>query len=47
MIPVLQHVRSKGITPIMWDDMMREWSIEFLKGKFNPLVIAPGTHLNQ
>ncbi|XP_058972266.2 hexosaminidase D isoform X2 [Pocillopora verrucosa] len=31
MIPVLQHVRSKGITPIMWDDMMREWSIEFLK----------------
>ncbi|PFX31648.1 Hexosaminidase D [Stylophora pistillata] len=34
MIPVLQHVRNKGITPIMWDDMMREWSIEFLKKMF-------------
>ena len=32
MIPVLQHVRDKGITPIMWDDMMRDWAIDALKG---------------
>ncbi|KAJ7383331.1 hypothetical protein OS493_028878 [Desmophyllum pertusum] len=31
MIPVLHHVRSKGVTPIMWDDMMREWTTDFLK----------------
>ena len=43
MIPVLRHVRSKGITPIMWDDMMREWSIDFLKGKlpfFNLICVV-------
>lgn len=32
MVPVLQHVRNKGFTPILWDDMMREWTIDFLKG---------------
>ena len=32
MSPVLQHVGSKGVTPIMWDDMMRDWTIDFLKG---------------
>ncbi|CAH3136885.1 unnamed protein product, partial [Porites lobata] len=31
MVPVLQHVRNKGFTPILWDDMMREWTIDFLK----------------
>ncbi|XP_067042814.1 hexosaminidase D-like isoform X1 [Acropora muricata] len=31
MIPVLEHVRSRNLIPIMWDDMMREWTIDFLK----------------
>ncbi|KAL9956051.1 hypothetical protein ACROYT_G037470 [Oculina patagonica] len=31
MIPVLHHVRSKNVTPIMWDDMMRDWTVDFLK----------------
>ena len=32
MIPVLEHVKDKNLTAIMWDDMMREWTIDFLKG---------------
>ena len=39
MIPVLQHVRSKDVTPIMWDDMMRDWTIDFLKGLFASFFI--------
>ncbi|XP_068762095.1 hexosaminidase D-like [Montipora capricornis] len=31
MIPVLEHVKDKNLTAIMWDDMMREWTIDFLK----------------
>ena len=38
MIPVLQHVRNKNVTPIMWDDMMREWTIDFLKGLYRFLA---------
>lgn len=34
MIPVLEHVRSRNLIPIMWDDMMREWTIGFLKGVY-------------
>ena len=38
MVPVLQHVRNKGFTPILWDDMMREWTIDFLKGLLSLLL---------
>ena len=38
MLPVLQHVRDKGFTPILWDDMMREWTIDFLKGLLSLLL---------
>jgi len=26
-------LKDKGVTPIMWDDMMRNWPVEFLKGR--------------
>lgn len=30
--PILKHLQTKGVTPIMWDDMMRMWPVEYLKG---------------
>ena len=33
MMPILKHLKDKGVTPIMWDDMMRNWPVEFLKGR--------------
>ena len=38
MIPVLEHVRSRNLIPIMWDDMMREWTIDFLKGVYGSVL---------
>ena len=32
MTPILKHLQSKEITPIMWDDMMRWSPVEYLKG---------------
>ncbi|XP_068717572.1 hexosaminidase D-like isoform X1 [Montipora capricornis] len=31
MTPILKHLRNKDVTPIMWDDMMRKWPVEYLK----------------
>ncbi|XP_073246038.1 hexosaminidase D-like [Porites lutea] len=31
MTPILKHLQSKEITPIMWDDMMRWSPVEYLK----------------
>lgn len=31
MTPILKHLQSKQVTPIMWDDMMRRWPVEYLK----------------
>ncbi|XP_046852487.1 hexosaminidase D-like isoform X2 [Xenia sp. Carnegie-2017] len=31
MLPVIENVVSKKLTPIIWDDMMRRWSVENLK----------------
>ena len=33
MMPILKHLKDKGVTPIMWDDMMRNWPVEYLKGR--------------
>lgn len=33
MKPILKHLQGKKVTPIMWDDMMRYWPLEYLKGK--------------
>ena len=33
MKPILKHLQGKKVTPIMWDDMMRSWPLEYLKGK--------------
>ncbi|XP_048585167.1 hexosaminidase D [Nematostella vectensis] len=43
MSQVLQHVKSKGLIPLMWDDMMREWDVKDLKalsGIVEPMVWA-------
>ena len=32
MSPILKHIRDKGLTPLMWEDMMREWTVDQLKG---------------
>ena len=32
MTPIVKHLQSKQVTPIMWDDMMRRWPVEYLKG---------------
>ena len=32
MTPILKHLQSKEVTPIMWDDMMRWSPVEYLKG---------------
>ena len=29
--PLLEHLKEKGIQPILWDDMMREWSLRELR----------------
>ena len=33
MMPILKHLKDKGAKPIMWDDMMRKWPVEYLKGR--------------
>ena len=33
MMPILKHLKDKDVTPIMWDDMMRTWPVEYLKGR--------------
>ena len=50
MTPILTHLRSKSVTPIMWDDMMRHWTVDQLKGVSGNLLItfAVGiVHLNK
>ncbi|XP_078348228.1 hexosaminidase D-like isoform X2 [Oculina patagonica] len=37
MSPILKHLQSRKITPVMWDDMMRHWPVEYLK-VLGPLV---------
>lgn len=37
MKPILKHLQGKKVTPIMWDDMMRYWPLEYLK-ELGPLV---------
>lgn len=37
MLPILKHLQSKDVTPIMWDDMMRLWPVEYLQ-ELGPLV---------
>lgn len=38
--PILEFLNSKGIRPIVWDDMMRKWNIYELKkiGKYTDLM---------
>ncbi|XP_028416739.1 hexosaminidase D-like [Dendronephthya gigantea] len=31
MLPVIDHVVSNQVTPILWDDMMRRWNVDDLK----------------
>lgn len=33
MLPLMKHIKSKGnnLTPVIWDDMMREWDVEGMK----------------
>lgn len=41
MLPVVEHLREKGIQPILWDDMMREWTageMKKLAGKTDLMV---------
>ena len=45
MLSVLQHVKNKSLTPIMWDDMMRDWTIDFLKGLFCLVAVSSTTFL--
>ena len=33
MRPVLEHVRGKNVVPLLWDDMMRDWDEDSLKGE--------------
>ncbi|KAJ7384394.1 hypothetical protein OS493_021802 [Desmophyllum pertusum] len=37
MTPILTHLKNKQVTPVMWDDMMRNWPVEYLK-ELGPLV---------
>jgi len=37
MTPILKYLQSKKVTPLMWDDMMRHWPVEYLK-ELGPLV---------
>ncbi|XP_015771158.1 PREDICTED: hexosaminidase D-like [Acropora digitifera] len=49
MMPILKHLKDKGVTPIMWDDMMRNWPVEYLKelGSFvEPMVWAYASDLS-
>ena len=32
MTPILKYLQSKKVMPLMWDDMMRHWPVEYLKG---------------
>ena len=32
MAPILKYLQSKKVVPLMWDDMMRHWPVEHLKG---------------
>lgn len=31
VLPLLEHLLERGIRPILWDDMMREWTLDELK----------------
>jgi hypothetical protein len=33
MKPILKYVKSKKLAPLMWDDMMREWTVSEMKGR--------------
>lgn len=46
ILPVLNYLQEKGIQPILWDDMMRNWDIEELKklvGKSDLMVWTYGS----
>ena len=32
MTPILKHLKAKDVAPIMWEDMMRMWPVDRLKG---------------
>ena len=31
MSPIIDHVVSNDVIPILWDDMMRKWTVQELK----------------
>lgn len=31
MMPIIEHVLQRGVRPILWDDMMRKWSVPSLR----------------
>ena len=39
MMPIIEHVRARGVRPILWDDMMRKWPADSL------LELAPRVDL--
>lgn len=39
MTPIIEHVRGRGLRPILWDDMMRHWPMDSLR------KLAPKTDL--
>ena len=39
MRPVLEHIKSKKVVPIIWDDMMRDWDVNVLKGNISNLSV--------
>ncbi len=48
VLPVLEHLQGKGVQPILWDDMMREWpdgELKKLAGKTDLMVWTYGTKI--
>ncbi len=50
ILPVLEHLKGKGIQPILWDDMMREWPVAEMKklaGKTDLMVWTYGSSIRE
>lgn len=56
MLPILKHVKAKRVKSLIWDDMLRDFSVaslEQLKGYTTPVIwqyqpdVLRGQHMNQ
>jgi hexosaminidase len=48
MLPLVEHTRTRGVRVLIWDDMMRSWSVDELRrlaGKAEPVVWLYGADI--